>query len=108
MSDGKTLTSYRLLSVDSIACAYAYSPRENTGSHGKYHLVTLLPLERGRLRRAANSPLCGKRFWGLDRGGRTFEQFLSYPCPKCLENAVKLGVVADDRLANTLKVLLNA
>lgn len=94
MSDQAEVTN-ATLQEQSAYVAYAYSPRENSGSGGKYHLVAKVVLSAGRLQRQPGTPLCGKRFWGLDGGGRTFERFLSYPCPKCLANALKLAVVSN-------------
>ena len=76
-----------------VSFAYAYSPRENDGSSGKYHVVTQVPLEAGRLRRAAGDALCkpARKFWGLD--ARSFERFQTYPCKRCKALAERLGLL---------------
>lgn len=49
--------------------AYAYSPRENTGSRGGYHLITTQHLHIGRFHRQPGDALCKSRskFWGKDK-----------------------------------------
>lgn len=81
------------VATNELSFAYAYSPRENDGSRGKYHAVTRRPLWHGRLRRAEGDPLCkpARKFWGLD--SRSREKFDSYPCKRCKKLGVRLGLL---------------
>lgn len=76
----------QLTTSDGYQIAYAYSPRENVGSTGKYHLITTERIEHGRLVREPGDALCKptRKFWGLD-GGRTAEDFERYGCVRCRE-----------------------
>ncbi len=71
---------------DSYRVAYAYSPRENVGSTGKYHLITTEQISRHPLFRRPGDALCkpARKFWGLD-GGRTAEDFERHGCARCRE-----------------------
>ena len=68
--------------------AYAYSPRENTGSRGGYHIVVQEAFKVGRIARQQGETLCKKKFWGLD-GGRDGHEV---SCRRCLELARRLSV----------------
>ena len=74
-----------------VTYAYAYSPRENTGSRGRVHAIAEQAVAVGRLVRQPGDALCTrKRFWGLD--ARTRERFERTPCPRCKALAERLGV----------------
>ncbi len=69
--------------------AYAYSPRENTGSGGKHHIQAQELVQTGRFTRQQGDTLCRKaqRFWGLQT---CLDQNQNVTCPRCLEIAEKL------------------
>ena len=77
--------------------AYAYSPRENTGSRGAYHVQVLEPLAVGRLRRDIGQALCKPRFWGLD-GGRSIDHFQRWGCKGCKAAVKRIGKPFDSLL----------
>jgi hypothetical protein len=71
------------------AVAYAYSPRENTGSGGSDHILVKERLVAGRLVREEGKTLCQSShayFWGLtEMPGREAN------CLRCLECAERLS-----------------
>ena len=71
---------------DGYRVAYAYSPRENVGSTGKYHLIATERIAHGPLVREPGDALCkpARKFWGLD-GRRTAEDFERHGCARCRE-----------------------
>jgi hypothetical protein len=86
--------------------AYAYSPRENTGSRANTHIV-LGPDEKidvGRYHRdgARFDALCrpARKFWGLTETDST----RTVTCPLCLIRALQHGVIAQ-AIADGLRAL---
>lgn len=73
---------------------HAYSPRENTGSHGGDHLIATADVRVGRLIRHRHDPLCKprKKFWGLNPGG-----FDRPTCVKCIEIAERLAATVESK-----------
>lgn len=83
---------------DSWDVGYAYSPRENTGSGGGYHIIVGEDFKAGRIVRRKGDTLCKRQFWGLD-GGR---KKLGVTCKRCLQVAnsvVKYPLTDEQRAA---------
>ena len=82
------------MTATSAIISYAYSPRENVGSGGKYHVELAEPFCFGRIKREAGDTLCAparsRRFDNLD-GGRSADDFKRWGCKRCREIAARSG-----------------
>jgi hypothetical protein len=67
-----------------VSLAYAYSPRERTGSRGRHHIQTQEDFVLGRLKRKKGDALCrpAKKFWNLDTRRNEHESHVT--CLHCL------------------------